>query len=137
MRVVLDTNTVVSALLFPHGRLAWIRHFWAEGRIMPLISQDAARELIRVLTYPKFGLSGDDIQATLAAYLPFAETVAVAGRVAADCPRCRDEDDQMFIELGVAGKAEVLVTGDAALFDLQGSLPFVVETAADFALRFR
>jgi putative PIN family toxin of toxin-antitoxin system len=135
VRVVLDTNTVVSALLFASGRLGWMRHVWTEGRMLPLIFAETARELIRVLAYPKFKLSEADIQAVLAAYLPFTETIEV-DYTNAERPLCGDPDDQMFVDLGLAGRTEVLVSGDAALLQMNGQLPFPVETAAEFAKRF-
>ena len=49
MRVVLDTNAVVSALLFEHGRLTWLRDAWSAGRILPLIDPSCLDELLRVL----------------------------------------------------------------------------------------
>lgn len=137
MRVVLDTNTVVSALLFPRGLLAWMPPVWTERRMLPLASAETTRELIRVLAYPKFTLDEEDIQVVLEAYLPFAEIVDVTEAARAGCPRGSDPDDQMFLELGMAGRAEVLVSGDAALLDLKGQAPFAIETAAEFAARFR
>lgn len=55
-RVVLDSNVVLSALLFSRGRLAWIRAAWQGGRFVPLASKPTVEELIRVLGYPKFRL---------------------------------------------------------------------------------
>jgi uncharacterized protein len=65
LRVVLDTNTVVSALLFPRGQLGWMRQVGSEGGMLPLVSADAVRELIRVLAYPKFELDQADINARI------------------------------------------------------------------------
>lgn len=56
MRVVLDTNVVISALLFA-GRLSRILELWQDGKIKPLISKETFNELRRVLEYPKFALS--------------------------------------------------------------------------------
>ncbi|MFM1987242.1 MAG: hypothetical protein RJA99_199 [Pseudomonadota bacterium] len=53
-RVVLDTNIVVSALLLPGGAAGAVRAAWQAGRIVPLASAATARELVRVLAYPKF-----------------------------------------------------------------------------------
>ncbi len=49
LRVVFDTTTVVSALLFANGRLAWLRRHWREGECVPLLSAATAAELTRVL----------------------------------------------------------------------------------------
>lgn len=135
MRVVLDTNVVVSALLFERGHLAWVRDAWLKGRIAPLIDKPCADELVRVLAYPKFRLSADEIQVLLGDYLPYAETTNTAGAALGRLPRCRDPHDQIFLNLAEAGKARVLVTGDSALLALSGRTRFAIETPADFRRR--
>jgi putative PIN family toxin of toxin-antitoxin system len=111
-RVVLDSNVVVSALLFSKGRLAWMREAWRR-RFTPLTSRATADELIRVLGYPKFGLAPAEIMALLGDYLPFAETVHVPA--GARAPVAPDPDDQKFLDLAVVGGASWLVTGDRDL----------------------
>ena len=133
-RVVLDTNVVVSALLFDRGRVAWLRESWRAGRFQPLVSEATTQELIRVLAYPKFALNRQDIEALLADFLPYAATIAVR-RTAPDTPRCSDADDQMFVDLAVAGRADALVTGDATLLALDGACAFAIETPAAFRER--
>ncbi len=131
MRVVFDTNTVISALLFEHGQLSWLRDHWRSNDIVVLVSRPTAEELIRVLTYPKFDLDKVEIEALLADYLPFTEAVAVSSR--SQSPQCRDIDDQMFVELAVQGRADVLVTGDRALLAMDFGV--VIEKAADYKRR--
>ena len=70
MRVVLDTNVVLSALLFTSGRLAWIRRAWQHQQLKPLVCRETASELLRVLAYPKFKLSTAEQQALLEDFLP-------------------------------------------------------------------
>lgn len=113
-RVVLDTNAVVSALRFETGRLARLRHAWMAGDFRPLVSQSTAAELLRVLSYPKFRLTGDEIETLLADLLPYAETVEVPRRTS-KWPGLADIDDRIFLDLAAAGKAAFLVTGDRAL----------------------
>ncbi|MGB5569969.1 MAG: PIN domain-containing protein, partial [Sedimenticolaceae bacterium] len=60
-RAVFDTNTVVSALLFQQGRLAWIRGAWSAGAIAPVVCKETVEELLRVLAYPKFQLDRNEI----------------------------------------------------------------------------
>jgi putative PIN family toxin of toxin-antitoxin system len=134
LRVVLDTNVAVSALLFERGRLTWIRQAWTIGRIRPLVDRPCLDELLRVLAYPKFEMNEEAIRALLGSYLPHVETVDVAGR-ARGLPRCRDVDDQKFLELAARGRAEVLVTGDAALLDLAGRVRFAIELPAELRER--
>ena len=73
LRVVLDTNVVVPALLFAHGRLRWLRAAWQEAKIIPVVNQQTILELLRVLSYPKFRLGRREQEELLAEYLPFCE----------------------------------------------------------------
>jgi putative PIN family toxin of toxin-antitoxin system len=134
LRLVFDTNSIVSALLFEHGKLAWLRAFWRSDACKPLASKATVQELIRVLAYPKFKLEEQQIQALLADYLPFVESVELSGNTSG-LPVCRDVNDQMFIELASIGKADVLVSGDADLLVLADACPFVIETPTDFHRR--
>lgn len=117
LRAVLDTNLVLSALVFAQGRLAVLRHSWQSGLYTPLVSRDTAAELLRVLAYPKFRLTPDEQQELLADYLPWCETVAVPNPPPAT-PKCRDLHDLPFLQLALAGKADCLVTGDQDLLIL-------------------
>jgi putative PIN family toxin of toxin-antitoxin system len=121
MRVVLDTNVVISALVFKRGSLAWFRAHWRDPKITPLASRATVKELIRVLSYPKFQLDRQEIEALLTDYLPCIEVVDVAE--SAESPECADPDDQMFVDLAIQGEADALVTGDAALLAMSSTLP--------------
>jgi len=134
LRVVLDTNVVVSALLFDHGRLSWLRSSWQAAHFQPLVSEATTQELIRVLAYPKFALSRQDIEALLADFLPYVATVSARLPVPST-PRCSDVNDQMFIDLAMMGRADVLVTGDTALLAMDEACVFAIETPADFRCR--
>ena len=124
-RLVLDTNVVLSALLFSSSALAWLRRAWQAKTIRPLASRETTMELIRVLAYPKFRLTASEREDLLADYLPFCETVAVPDGI--EVPVCRDPLDRPFPELAVAGKADWLVTGDNDLLVLapDSSVPIV------------
>jgi uncharacterized protein len=132
LRVVFDTGTVVSALLFKMGRLSWLRRHWAEGDCTPLVSRATAEELTRVLSYPKFQLSARERQEILSEYLVYCETVRRVGR----CPvLCRDLADQPFLDLAHSARVEVLVTGDKGLLALAGRTRFAIETPAAYRQR--
>lgn len=118
-RVVLDTNVVLSALIFGGGPAAGVRAGWQSGRFVPLASKATAGELARVLRYPKFGLSTAEQEELLADYLPWVQVVHVPDP-APKVPRCRDPFDLPFLHLAVAGKAHVLVSGDRDLLALAG-----------------
>lgn len=112
-RVVLDTNVVVSALIFSRGVLAPLRSAWQAGQCIPLASRETVTELAQVLAYPKFRLDEADRLELLADYLPWVETVALAGETQALLPLCRDPHDQVFVRLAAVGRARYLVSGDA------------------------
>lgn len=111
LRVVLDTNLVLSALVFQQGRLAPMRMLWREGLIIPLVSQTTAAELIRALGYPKFRLARAEQEELLADYLPYCTMVSIA-HPPPTTPECRDPADVPFLQLALAGMADALVTGD-------------------------
>jgi len=119
-RVVLDTNVVLSALIFGGGPAARVRAGWQSGRFAPLASTSTAGELARVLRYPQFGLSTAEQEELLADYLPWVHVVHVPDPPP-KVPRCRDPFDLPFLHLAVAGKAHVLVSGDRDLLALAGA----------------
>lgn len=119
-RVVLDTNVVLSALLFGGGPTAQLRAAWMSGRFIPLASPATAQELVRVLAYPKFKLTASEQQDLLADYLPWTQVVRTPGPPPAT-PRCRDPFDLPFLQLAITGKADALVSGDKDLLALAGT----------------
>lgn len=131
-RVVFDTNTVLSALVFTEGRLAWLRSHWSQSRCVPLISRATAAELTRVLAYPKFKLNPDRRLELLGDYLPYCETIE---RVE-PCPIvCRDAKDQIFLDLAHRGGAENLVSGDQDLLVLADEPTFLIESSEAYRQR--
>ena len=129
IRVVLDTNVLVSALLFEGGRLAWIRQSWQSGRITPVLAEPTARELLGVLAYPTFQLKPAEIEQFLAEVLPWSETWRQP--LEPFQLLCRDSKDQVFLDLALSASVEVLVSGDADLLALQDQLmvPAILDAA--------
>ena len=124
-RVVLDTNTVLSALLFVNGRLVPLRTAWQSGEVTPLLCAQTVEELLRVLAYPKFKLTPEEREELLADYLPYGEVVS-PWKSKPKVPVCRDEKDQMFLDLAAVGAAHWLVTGDRDLLNLGGQMRFQI-----------
>jgi len=125
LRVVFDTTTVVSALLFPQGRLTWLRGHWRERRCVPLISHATTAEITRVLGYPKFQLTFHEQRELLADYLLSCEVIEAT----TPCPvRSRDRKDQPFLDLAYTGRSDVLVSGDQDLLVLAGKTSFRIES---------
>ena len=131
-RVVLDTNVVLSALLFTAGRLAWMRRAWQRGQLRPLVCKETAAELLRVLAYPKFKLSGEERQELLGAFLLHAEVVELPSPWPA-LQACRDEKDQVFLVLAHVGRAGALITGDGDLLSMRDAFPGLILTPEEAA----
>jgi putative PIN family toxin of toxin-antitoxin system len=119
LRVVLDTNVVLSALVFGGGIPSQVRQAWQRGLIVPLACTFTVEELVRVLAYPKFRLSASEQEELLADYLPFVQTVRIP-EPPPRVPDCRDAMDMPFLHLAVVGKASVLVSGDRDLLSMAG-----------------
>ena len=89
---------------------------WKRGVVQPLASKEIVDEYLRVLTYPRFGLSPEEIDFILyQEILPHFEIVrSKAGRVIIK----EDPSDDKFIRCAEAGKATIVISGDKHLIDL-------------------
>lgn len=134
-RVVIDTNLVLSALVFSGGQLDVLRHAWQKQMCIPLVCKHTATELIRVLAYPKFKFSPAEQRELLADYLPYCETVSLPGK-APKSLQCRDVNDIPFLHLAVAAKADCLISGDEDLLCLADEFVCPIVTAKGFAVSF-
>ena len=118
MRVVVDTNILVRAVIRPHGTVGPVLLRLRHGEYTLLYARPLLEELVDVLNRPrireKYRLTGQDIQAIVGLILLRGERVAPAERITA----CRDPKDDKFLEVAVAGKADVIVSGDQDLLVL-------------------
>ena len=120
LRIVFDTNVLLSLFVFADSRFASLRGEVASGRWIAITSPACLSEFRRVLGYPLFDLSAERQEAAYADYLDLVQTIDTALQAAsADLPKCRDKDDQKFLELARDGKADWLVTADKALLKLR------------------
>jgi putative PIN family toxin of toxin-antitoxin system len=115
IRAVLDTNVVISALLFS-GPPSQLVSAWQSSRLRPVVSAPVLDEYIRVLAYPKFKLTDSEIRGVVEEeLLPFIETVKVSPSI---IPKVRDPDDAKFITCAVTADVRWLVSGDNDLLSL-------------------
>jgi putative PIN family toxin of toxin-antitoxin system len=131
-RIVFDTSVVLSTLVFQGGQLAWMRAHWRDGECVPLVSRDTAEELIEILKYRKFHLTVERRDELLADYLPNCEVVEITRKCSIVC---RDKNDQAFLDLAHAAKAEALVSGDRDLLILAGQTKFLIESPEAYRRR--
>jgi len=117
LKVVLDTNVLVSALLFK-GELSKLLSLLKQRKCILLFSEETLNEIIRVLHYPKFALTEKEIdyllQSEILSYAKIVETVLKFNKEV-----CRDREDQKFLELAVSAKADYIISGDKDLLDLK------------------
>ncbi|GBE41287.1 hypothetical protein BMS3Bbin09_01180 [bacterium BMS3Bbin09] len=113
--VVLDTNILVSALLF-RGELSGIVDLWKKRKFIPLLSKETFEEFRAVLEYPKFSLTVEDIRVIIEEeVLPFFDIVDITDEIRGVC---RDADDDKFISSAESASADLIVTGDMDLLDI-------------------
>lgn len=131
-RTVLDTNVLVSLLVFQDRRFDSLRSAWAKGEIEVVSDALLRQELERVLHYPGFISRQSPTPA-----LDFYDAHVVLGNATTGgLPLCRDPNDQMFILLAAGASAEVLVSDDRQLLRMRRRLPFKIETPLVFQRRF-
>lgn len=118
MRVVVDTNILVRALIMPHGTVGPVLLRLRQGEYTFLYAQSLLEELIDVLNRPrirrKYNLSQDDIKTVVGLILLRGEAVEPKRTITA----CRDPKDNKFLEVAVAGQSDVIVSGDEDLLVL-------------------
>ncbi|MFQ5846184.1 MAG: putative toxin-antitoxin system toxin component, PIN family [Candidatus Methylomirabilales bacterium] len=132
MRVVLDTNTFISALLFS-GTASRVVPLWQSRSITLLISKAILQEYLRALAYPKFRLSDQEIRGVIEEkLLPSVETVQVKKHLTVVL---RDPEDNKFLECAVAGRAKYLVTGDRDLLELGSYRGIMILPVGEFLHR--
>lgn len=133
IRVVLDTNVLISALLFK-GELTRRVGLWQSGKMIPIVSKETFIELRAVLEYPKFSLSRAEIKSLIEQeILPFFEVVNVSKHVNG---ACRDPGDDKFISCAISANADCIVTGDKDLSDLKKYQSIRIIHASDFIKMF-
>ena len=133
LRIVLDTNVLVSALVLESRALAWLRPAWTAKDLVPLASADTSLEVTRVFRYSRFHLSDAEVEELLDDYLPWCEMVEISEPPLV--PECRNPNDRPFLELALFERADALVTGDADLLALAQVFPVPIITPHELRSR--
>ncbi len=129
MRVVLDTNVVISSLLFT-GISSKLVPLWQSGVITPLVSRSILEEYLRVLGYPKFKLTDAEIKGLIQEeLLPYAGVIKPRRRLRVVE---RDPSDDKFVECAVTGKARVIISGDKDLLTIGSYRKILIQSPARF-----
>ena len=137
MRLVLDSNVWLDWLVFDDPSIAPLRAAVAGGEAELFIDAACEAELRRVLGYPfgKRSLAEEQQAACIAQCLALARRIEPVEGAPTRLPKCKDPDDQKFLEAAAAAQADALVTKDDALLALADRrLPFLIMKPRD--LRF-
>ncbi len=138
MRIVLDTNVFVSALLSSKGAPPRILEHWQEMRVDVVVSPAILDELERVLHYPKlrrrYSLPEEAIQTFLR--LLTKQAILVTPDTELTIVKA-DPTDDCYLACAVAGEAQVIVTGDPHLLALGEYEGVQVLTPAGFLALLR
>lgn len=128
IRVVLDTNVLVSALLSPGGPSRRIALLAFRGELQLGVDQRIREEYREVLSRGKFRFDPKDVEDFLSALLGGSQEV-IAAPAEGSFP---DEEDRAFAEVAVAFQAEALVTWNVRHFRAAERIGIRVVTPAEF-----
>lgn len=130
-KVVLDTNVTISAL-FWKGPPRVIYDLIRDGKLFMLLSAEMEKEFIRVLGYPKFGLTAQEIPPFIRDLRMHSSFIETSSRIIA-IPA--DPTDNIFLDCAVDGKADYIISGDKHLLDLYSYNGVQILKARDFLIK--
>ena len=128
MRIVLDTNVLISGIFFS-GPPFRILKAWKESRIQVVLSHEILSEYQRVaealsVKYPEIEIA--PIIDLIIIYGEFIDANATTACI------CDDPDDNKFIECALAGHCKIIVSGDKHLLKVSGYQGITVLKPRDF-----
>jgi putative PIN family toxin of toxin-antitoxin system len=133
IRIVLDTNLFVSALLKPDSNPDIILHLVKDEKVLLLMSDSICHEISRVLTYPKIRKRLTVSDEELKNFVQLFGTVAIITPGTLNLPPIdADPDDTKYLVCAVEGHADYIVSGDHHLTDLVMYRGIRIVTPVDF-----
>jgi putative PIN family toxin of toxin-antitoxin system len=133
MRIVLDTNVLVSGLLNPYGPPGQIVAMVASGELSLCFDARILGEYRAVLLRPKFAFRPNHVEVLLEQIQAVGESVA-ASPLPHPLP---DRDDEAFLEVAIAAAAECLVTGNPRHYPARCRVALQVVSPAEFLEIYR
>lgn len=137
LRIVLDTNILVSSLLVKVGIPAQIVDAWRNRDYVLVASPAIIAEMRATLSYPqirrKYGITDEDV-AQLAALLE-QDALLVPGQADTVGAILADPSDEKILACAVDGQADLIVSGSLHLLDLMQYRGIPIVTARQFLTR--
>jgi putative PIN family toxin of toxin-antitoxin system len=128
VRVVVDTNILISALLTPFGNAARILDLALSGELQVIYDDRIISEFRDVMNRPKFEFERGDVDELLS----FIETEGFKVTAIPLNETLIDEDDLPFIEAAVTGMADALITGNKRHFKGKSAKKIRIMTPDEF-----
>ncbi|HED19810.1 MAG TPA: putative toxin-antitoxin system toxin component, PIN family [Gammaproteobacteria bacterium] len=132
MRVVLDTNVLISGLMLPDSIPGKIIHAWRNAHFVLALSEPMLEEITKVLAYPKIQkrLLWDQSQINkFDLLLRFKTDIVSLESIEAHVPT--DPDDNMVLATFLASQADYLISGDSDLLNL--NTQYAILSPSEFA----
>ena len=117
---VLDTNVVLDLFHFADPAALPLLKALEAGRLISLVDEATLAELARVLTYQELSLKEEQAYELLHRYRRYCQEAGADRSTAVSLPRCKDPDDQKFLELAARTGASLLISKYKALLTLSG-----------------
>ena len=115
-KAVLDTNILVSGILYEAGPQAKLLRLAKLGKFEVFLSVDIVSELRDVLLRPKFNLTEKEVDSAIKELLKFCKIIVPSEKL--NVVKA-DPDDNAIIEAAMAGKVHFIVSGDRHLLDIK------------------
>ena len=128
MKVVLDTNVLISGIFFS-GPPSEILKSWHEGNIHFVLSSEIIDEYTRVAKTLEDGFPGIEVNQILTLIAANSEIIQ-APRLS--CQVCEDADDDKFLSCALASGSKTIISGDKHLLRVSGYRGIVVITPRAF-----
>lgn len=132
MRVVLDTNILISGIFFS-GPPNEILKAWQDGDIQFVLSSEIIDEYIRVSKTLADRYSGIEISPILTLIVTHSDTIQ-----ATSLPHqvCEDPDDDKFLACALASESKIIISGDKHLLKLSGYRGITILTPRAFVEQY-
>jgi putative PIN family toxin of toxin-antitoxin system len=120
LKVVLDANIFVSAVLKPHSDLAKIFELVREDKIKLILSEDILSEIKAVLLYPKIKKRHGRSRKEIEEFLNKASQASILAKGRIDFDEIREDPaDNKYLSAALEAKADFIISGDHHLKDLK------------------
>ncbi len=128
MRVVLDTNVIISSFLTPAGNPSRILRLILQGDLEIVIDEQILAEYTEIASRPIFQLDRDKVQIVL----DYLRSVAIHAPSLPLVPSLPDPGDEPFLEAALSTKSDFLITGNKKHYPARTCKDITVVTPSEF-----